>query len=250
MTIHTWNDYTKPWQIFGPLVSVDDTLARRARIGLEHYATRERGALDQIANWADGFVSRPHAGLGRKGDVCPFVRSSVAKRLFLMTSVVEDRCDQALVRQAMEHIREVFADMAPSSRPPTEITAEHHYKTITVLFPAVREQDAPEVIDGLHRQLKPGYVKDGFMIGEFHPQCPSPGLHNKDFRPLQAPVPMLVIRHITKWDAPFMTGSDAYIAAYLTHFGDEGRRRMAMLTEEACPLVPSERKEAIRRVIA
>ncbi len=149
----------------------------------------------------------------------------------------------------MSRIREVFADMAPSSRPPAEITTEHHYKTITVLFPAVRPEDAPDVIDGLHRELKPDYVRDGFMIGEFHPVCPSPGLHNRDFRPLQAPVPMLVIRHITKWDAPFMTGSNAYIAAYLAHFGDEGRRRMAALADAKSTLFPADHKDAIRRAM-
>ncbi|MEO0867043.1 MAG: DUF6875 domain-containing protein, partial [Cyanobacteria bacterium J06642_11] len=59
--------------------------------------------------------------------------------------------------------------------------------------------------DRIQRRLKPFFVEKRLMLGEFYPGNQSPGLHNPDFRPLQSPVPMLVIRSMTEPDLPFLS---------------------------------------------
>lgn len=55
------------------------------------------------------------------------------------------------------------------------------------------------------RKLKPSFVQAGLMLGEFHPFNRTPGLRNKDFRPLRSPVPPLAIRHMAESDVDFLT---------------------------------------------
>jgi hypothetical protein len=90
----------------------------------------------------------------------------------------------------------------------------------------------------LQKRLKATYVRAGMMIGQFHPSCPGEGLHNKNFRPFQAPVACLAVRHITKYDAPFMD-KDEYLDGYLKLFGLEGMRRIETLLarqQKRCPV--------------
>lgn len=241
-----WCDYTQPFGIFGPLMSVADIVSGADGIGLNQYREQERLALSQIANWAHHFLARPNAQLGRKGDVCPFVGKALSKSLFRATAVMADVGDLSAISDAMIAIREVFADMHPCSRPPAEITEDHLLKAIIVLFPRVTSEQAPLVIDRLQRELKPSYIADGFMVGEFHPTCPTSGLHNQAFRPLQAPVPALAVRHVTKWDAPFVVDDDAYLRAFIDFLGDEGRRRLVAMLDT----IPVDRQNSVRRLIA
>jgi len=45
-----------------------------------------------------------------------------------------------------------------------------------------------------HERCKPNFVERGLMLGEFWSGNDSPGVHNPEFRPLDSPVPLLVIR--------------------------------------------------------
>jgi len=89
-----------------------------------------------------------------------------------------------------------------------------------VLFPDVSTRDAPEVIDTAQRELKPGFVSAGLMVGQFHPAPPNePGLWNPDFRPLRSPLPLLAIRRMVANDVPFLLSEPEYASAYRDRFG-------------------------------
>src|SRR6202012_3160158 len=71
------------------------------------------------------------------------------------------------------------------------------YKTILILLPEVPSANFASIIDSTQKKLKPAFLREQLMIGQFHSLCDEPGVQNAAFRPLRSPVPMLVIRHMT-----------------------------------------------------
>jgi hypothetical protein len=233
-----WRRFQEPFQVFGPLMRINEIAAESREAGFGRYSEQAKSALKQIAEYVYGFLAQPHPSLGRDGNVCPFVPAALERGLFRATIV--STSDLESVEAAMRDIIPVFCSMTPESPPKGSIAeGDQIYKTILIGFPDVGPDAATEVIDQLQRQLKAAYVRVGMMIGQFHPNCPERGLHNPAFRPLQAPLSCLAIRHITKYDAPFMD-SDEYLDGYLHLFGLEGMRRIeAMRAKSAanrCPI--------------
>ena len=112
------------------------------------------------------------------------------------------------------------------------------FRSIIVTFPSIAESDAPPLIEKVQRELKPDFLRDGLMIGEFYPECPAPGIHNAAFRALQSPVTAIAIRHMTLQDAPFMLQHARHRELYEEYFGDEGRQRIQALLDAriGCPV--------------
>ena len=75
------------------------------------------------------------------------------------------------------------------------------------MFPGISDADAPAFIDAVQARLKPQFVADGLMLGQFHALNNEPGLHNQEFRPLRSPIPLLAIRFMVDSDLPFLTES-------------------------------------------
>ena len=78
------------------------------------------------------------------------------------------------------------------------------YKAIILIFPELPLEDAPEMIDDLQKRLKPKFVSEGLMLGEFHLNNNAPGLHNEEFYPLRTPFPSLAIRYMVPSDIVFL----------------------------------------------
>ena len=70
----------------------------------------------------------------------------------------------------------------------------------------------------------------GRMIGVFHANAPEPGLWNKDFRPLRAPLPLVVIRSLVAADFAFVLRHPLLAPTYFYNFPLAGARRLAELT--------------------
>ena len=124
--------------------------------------------------------------------------------------------DTDAVAGAVLGYRDWFAELEPRTGPQAEL------KTILILFPDLPAAAMPELIDRTQSALKPAFVPNGLMIGEFHPTPPEqPGLWNPDFRPLRSPVPLLAIRQMVPSDLPFLADDRDYLTAYLRQFGDQ-----------------------------
>ena len=78
------------------------------------------------------------------------------------------------------------------------------FGAMVVIFPDVTNDEAPMVIDPLQHDLKPSFVQEGLMLGEFHPHSARPGLRNRYFCPLRSPIPLLAIRHMVESDVDFL----------------------------------------------
>jgi hypothetical protein len=194
-------------------------------------AAADRQALLEIAAWVREFLCHPHASLGRDGDVCPYTRPSVDAGLLRLAVWREAGADvQRELTAAMRAARRFWEELAPTSGP------QVLFKTVLVVLPGLAGRTA--VIDAVQRELSLEFTGDGLMIGEFYPTCPVTGLHSDEFRPMQAPVPMLAIRRMVLGDLPFMLGVDAKLDNYFRHFGEAGRRMTERYLQRAPRLPP------------
>ncbi|QIS22344.1 hypothetical protein F6W96_32400 [Nocardia terpenica] len=169
---------------------------------------REHPAAGRLTRWVDEHLMAPHPDLGRDGPVCPFVRHSIVRRRFWAgLAPGGDELTIPALQRIVDDALAVYADLRAEN--PSELRSV----TLVTLFPGLTRCD---LIDTVHLSRKTEAVTHGLMIGQFYPGCPVPGLWNRDFRPLDAPVPMLVLRKMMSTDFPFLVARTDWLYAYFT----------------------------------
>ncbi len=172
--------------------------------------------LRPVADWVSGHVARPHPDLGRRGAVCPFV--PLALRLDLLRFALTDppATDEPTLLAATAALKAHWLAMEPLTGPHTID------KSIILVLTGV----PADTVVRVHDRLKPSFVADGMMLGEFFPGHPGPGLRNPSFRPLHSDTPLLVARSMVPNDLPFLTEKRypparraGFVAAFLEHQG-------------------------------
>jgi hypothetical protein len=163
---------------------------------------RSNDLLIETADWCEHFLGRPSSLVGRTGNVCPFVpesmmRGSLKFSVITLKSRGEDR--KAEIAEIVGAFREHFLE---NEKAQGKIDI---FGSWVMLYPDVSGDEATDIIDPPQREMKPSFVKEGLMLGEFHPISRSPGLRNPGFRPLRSPLPMLVIRHMVESDIDFLS---------------------------------------------
>jgi hypothetical protein len=161
----------------------------------------ENDLLVRTVDWCEHFLGRPSSLVGRVGNVCPFVPEAMV-RGSLKFSVLPLKNRGIAAREEIEGIVVAFRDhFLDKEKADGKIDVRG---SMIMLFPDVVPEEAIEVIDPSQRALKPTFVKEGLMLGEFHPFSPTPGLRNPGFRPLRSPIPLLAIRHMVESDVDFL----------------------------------------------
>jgi hypothetical protein len=181
----------------------------------EHFA-ENINALHDGLTWIRSYLARPHPQLGRQGAVCPFAQTALDYDT-IRIAVVRLRSDnkRAEILDAIKyHLAAFVSAPGPSD--------EQVFHATLILFPDVSLEEAPDLIDRIKEELKPSFVQQGLMLGEFHRHNESPGLHNPDFKPLRSPIPILAIRRMVSTDFVFLNRSEYddptrlnYLKAYL-----------------------------------
>jgi hypothetical protein len=183
--------------------------------------------LRKVVQWAREYLMKPHPELGRPGPVCPYVHGSMEKGSFLL-GLCPGNPDADGVHSLVMRYRDWFIELGPPSHPSTQL------KTIVITFPDLPPERVPEIIDVTQEQLKPHYVSQGMMIGEFHAGPPQKsGLWNRDFRPLWCPVPVLAIRNLVATDFPFLAGESRFVQAYVGRIGNAVPEHLRQAVAEA-----------------
>jgi len=189
---------------------------------------RHAEAARVLLRWVRDFLCRPHPDLGRPGAVCPFTLPALRRRTLWLSLCPGSELDQDAVIEIIGQYRDWFETLEPTE------PEEAQYKTILILFPDVSAEDAPTVIDAVQNAQKGEFVSNELMLGQFHPGCPEPGLRNPRFRPLQAPVPLLAIRHMVRTDLPFLVGDADQFHSYLRRFGEDVPAKLQSDLAAAC----------------
>jgi hypothetical protein len=170
--------------------------------------------LRLIAAWAEEFLNAPNGGLGRRGAVCPYTRASMDNHSFLLASAGDER-DLRAVESMVKGYRRWYLELLDQTD-----AARRHLLTVLLVLPGLDRTDA-DPLDVLQRRLKDAFVREGLMVGQFHPRCAQGGLWNADFRPLRAPIPLLAIRRMVASDLPFLLNSPDHLTAYLDRFAPD-----------------------------
>jgi len=176
-------------------------------------------AYQLIAQWLTSYLMRPHAELGRPGDVCPFTAQAFRLDTIRIGVSGAAGADVAGARRCMRDCFEQFASMpCPDSM--------GHFRTIVVGFPRMDDAVGLETLRKVQRRLKIYCLLRGLMIGRFHAGSNDPGLWNPDFRPLRSPIPLLAIRQVVENDAPFALRHPLLIPTYVWKYSRAAPRRL------------------------
>jgi hypothetical protein len=156
--------------------------------------------MTTISRWIDHYLVRPHPDLGRTGPVCPFASGARARDMIRVA--VYRRSEARTSREIVDIVRRhkvTFLSLRPFA------VEDRIFSATMMAFPDIPHDEAPELIDGTREALKPEFVREGLMLGEFHANNHHSGLHNENFHPLRSPIPMLVIRHMVPSDIVFLS---------------------------------------------
>jgi len=176
--------------------------------------------LQIIAKWCVDYLCRPHADIGRSGVVCPWSPAAIKKETFWLTEVKALNRDDAQIAEEMLGLIDVIKQKGPQAGEGTQ------FKTIVAVFPDIYPI---ERIAELHTILKPSFLQSGLMLGEFFETCEKAGLRSATFRPLQSPIPLLVIREMVEFDIAFLCDDHNHVAAYLRHHQTRGMNAIKQL---------------------
>lgn len=169
--------------------------------------------LNVIKHWITNFLCAPHPDLGRSGDVCPFTREAIQKDSIFFTVETTDKLDKATeINKITEQIEQFKA---------LKTNNAEKYKVIINAYPNISPDDYA-TIEAIQKQLKPLFVNQSLMIGQFYPGCREKGLWNDQFFPLDSPEPFIAIRHMAITDIAFLMSNEEFLNKYLQVFGDKG----------------------------
>ena len=164
--------------------------------------------LVTLADWVESYLCAGHPQLGRIGAVCPWCPTSVEHNVMWLATT--EATGGAELEQSLADLAPLWRDTAPKEG------ALSSNKAFIVARP--NSPDTGEGVLELQKKIKPGFVKSGLMFGEFFPTNDKTAVRSDTFKPLRAPVPLLVVRDMVPLDAVFLAG--AYFDGYLDKFGD------------------------------
>ncbi|WID94326.1 hypothetical protein QO058_15790 [Bosea vestrisii] len=176
-------------------------------------------ALATLLNWVESYLMREHLDLGRTGAVCPFTRQAAridTARVAICTAGQEEE------ERAFTLIRSCFGALDAIPCKP----GMAHFRTVIVGFPGCADERGVDMLQRVQKRHKVYSLARGRMIGLMHETSEAPGLWNRDFRPLRAPLPVLAIRHMVEHDAPFAARHPLLLVPYLAKFRLAGTKRL------------------------
>lgn len=175
--------------------------------------------LAWLADWTANYLTRNIEKLGRRGPVCPFTPQAIKlDTIRLGVSDIEPGgrdAALALVRGAFDELDAIAC--APGME---------QFRAVVLAFPKCCAPEGVEMLKEIQSRLAGLSLRRSRMIGLFYPEHPSKGAWNPDFRPLDAPVPMMVVRQLVEHDAPFALRNPRLLALYLFRFRGAGLRRL------------------------
>ncbi|MFE3758615.1 DUF6875 domain-containing protein [Nocardia tengchongensis] len=188
------------------------------RSGLQWVPLRDAGSTCPAArttvaafrSWADSHLTQPKDEMGRDGPVCPYVLPSIRRDLLWLAQVPAADPQPEWVRAIIRDALELYPGLPTGNGSSSSVL-----RALITIFPNMTDYS---LIDEIHDEFKTIFVSHGFMLGQFYPGCDQPGLWNKELRPLDAPLPMLVVRPMMTTDFPFLVEKPEWADAYVRKF--------------------------------
>ena len=184
-----------------------------AQSGLLSWKNSNEEELNGIKNWIDEFLCSPHPSLGRIGNVCPFTREAIDKDSIYFS------IEKSVCLNQEHEIKKITSQIGLFKQ--LIINNHEEYKVIINAYPYIRKSEYIK-IELIQNELKPLFVEESLMIGQFYPGCKEKGLWNDNFFPLDSPISLLAIRNMAITDVAFLMSNDCFLEKYLQVFGKKG----------------------------
>ena len=177
--------------------------------------------------WLRDYVAAPSPWLGRRGAVCPFMPPALgAGSIELSVHYGVDACDGAALTGLLVAELRAFAKVGrPTHR--SGVSLRSHL----VVLPDAREPGWRR-LDECYRGIKDLAVDAGLMVGQFHPACAEPAVHNPGFPVSRAPMALLAIRHMAPHDVLFLERDRVWLRQYEARFAEHPARLRALPDEQ------------------
>jgi heptaprenyl diphosphate synthase len=161
----------------------------------------------------------------KQAHVCPFVRDSIDRDLFWIEESFLDASDPNDIEQLLRKQIQDFKDQVPPHDPlatGNPAGLPELWKTFLTFFPRIihkSKQGAFPFMDTLHQNLKPDFVRNGLMLGQFYAGCPEPAIYNPMWKgPLLSPYPTFAIRYMAVHDKLFISQNTPEWTIYKSFF--------------------------------
>ncbi|MDO9169116.1 MAG: hypothetical protein Q7U18_08520 [Methylobacter sp.] len=169
--------------------------------------------LKSIKEWITEFLCNPHPSLGRSGNVCPLTKEAINKDSIFFTLEKSIHLDkESEIKKIASQIK-LFKEL--------QTTNGEGYKVIINAYPYINKEEYSK-IESIQNELKPLFVENSLMIGQFYPGCKEKGLWNDNFFPLDSPIALLAIRNMAITDIAFLMANNDFVKKYLEVFGEKG----------------------------
>lgn len=167
----------------------------------------------KVQEWLDKYITQPHEHLGRKGSVCPVVKTSLsANTIDIDTAIYDPKTDDLddlyeLMRRQIDRF--------------LEIDWPEGKESIASLVTVVKGIPDHQMIlfDEAQRRVKGYAVMKGCMIGQFQPHSAEPAVLNPSFPVSRSPEPLFAVRYMAQHDALFLHQNPKMFAEYKKRFG-------------------------------
>lgn len=175
-------------------------LARFGKRNIELDVTPPENSVvaEQAVKWAEQYLAKPHADLGRKGPICPFVKHTVdIGRYFVSVQPGIDGSSVHALRRVVLNQTAAFLRHSPN------VGSKGAFGSLVLVFPNIPD-DRLHILDVVHNDLKTSLMERDVMFSPFHKLSDKPSISNPDFKAFRAPFPALVTRHMDVRDIAFL----------------------------------------------
>lgn len=152
-----------------------------------------------IKDWMLNYIGEPSEHINRIGAICPFVKKAHnSDSIYLVQYDAKN--------QGFEEYRSEMCKLIDLYRK-KELELPHEKRelfSIVVIINDLSKENYSKFIDDLHYSCRLEFMKEGLMLGEFHPHSRKPSARNENFHPLISPIPCFALRKITSHDILFI----------------------------------------------
>ena len=146
--------------------------------------------------------------------VCPFIKPAIDNDSMYLAfhPEINGRSLTHLTQTVLSYI-DFFKKLSPFA------PNERYKKALLLIFPEISAKEAT-ILDLLQAQVKDDYVREGLMIGQFHPNCQEPSIYNRKFLVSVSPYPLVAIRHMALHDILFLGNKKEWFMHFNSWFGE------------------------------
>lgn len=174
--------------------------------------------VERCEGWLTHYLGEPHAELGRSGEICPFIKTSmrrnrVTHRTYPKIKSIDDKTlGDVLMYEGMKLSRSLDR----------ENDADFELSAVCILFPNL-EQGSFANMHAAHTRSKSLLMRGGIMVSVFYPGYERPALYNPKFHLYQSPYPIAAVRPMALRDLAFVDYNEEAFGEYRRRFGAKYR---------------------------